>query len=159
MRAMMIALCLVFAAACGDDAASVNPMSGMWIFVGGDIFNDSCNYTDSPVDPDGEFSVTNNGNNTLTIDTGGDEMFQCTLSGANFNCPERKEVDIEIPLVDAVFHVNVSAEGSFQSDTSASGHETANITCTGADCEAAAATAGITIPCSYSQYFAANHSG
>lgn len=159
MRYMMIALCLVFAVACGDDGTSVNPMSGMWIFVGGDMFDDACNYSDTPVDPDGTFSVSNNGNGTLTIDTGGDEMFQCTLSGADFNCPERKEVDIDASPLDAVVHVTVTAEGTFQSDISATGHETAHITCEGADCAAAAAAVGITLPCSYSQRFTANHSG
>jgi hypothetical protein len=53
--------------------------------------------------------------------------------------------------------MHVSITGSFSSDTEMSGHQTANVTCVGADCATVAATGGLSgFPCSLSQNFTAS---
>jgi hypothetical protein len=149
------------AAACGDGGSgpgSTNPPTGTWHFNGGSVTDDTCEYPDPPTDPDGDFTITNNGDGTFTVDEAdGTRMFDCTLSGSSFSCPDRLYEDIDAAPLAATVHVHVRATGSFSSDTQASGRETADVSCDGADCAAVAAYAGISaFFCSYSQDFTAS---
>jgi hypothetical protein len=163
MRNMMIALaaCLALAlASCDGDGngnGGVDPTTGVWLYSPGSVFDDTCEYPDPPTDPTGEFTLTNNGDGTFTVDDG-DNVFDCTLSGSNFNCPERRTEEHDASPLDAVATVHVSIEGSFSSDTDMTGHQTANATCVGADCADAAAAVGMAgFPCSLSQNFTASY--
>jgi hypothetical protein len=143
----------------GSGGGSADPPSGTWHFNGGSVVDDTCGYPSPPTDPDGDFTITNNGDSTFTVDEAdGTRMFDCTLSGSSFNCPDRLYEDIDASPLTAVVHVHVRATGSFSSDTQASGRETADVTCDGADCASVASYAGISaFPCSYSQDFTASY--
>jgi hypothetical protein len=147
---------------CGDDGSGggdPDPESGTWIFTGGEIVDDSCEYPDPPQEPDGNFTLLNNGDGTFTVDADdGDRLFDCTQTGSTFNCPDRLYEDIDLSPLSGTVHIHVRATGSFASDTHASGRETADVSCTGADCATAAAAVGVTFPCSYSQDFTAEFS-
>lgn len=154
---VLVMMALIFFG-CGDDdggTTDIQPTTGLWDFNAGDIFDDDCEFTDPPADPDGVFSLTNNGDGTLSIDTDGAEPFECTLNGADFTCPSRLQEEISETGVDAVVTVNVNAQGTFDSNEAASGYQTAEFTCTGADCTDVEAQYNVSFPCSYSQYFSA----
>jgi hypothetical protein len=156
-----LALFLVIAASsCGGDgggSGSINPTSGVWFFNAGTVTSDTCNYSDTPVDPSGNFQLTNNGDGTLLITPDdGTDPFTCTLSVPSMNCPDRADVDIDSAPLAAVFHVHATLQAAFSSDTAMSGSQTANITCDGAQCDMAAEMIGITVPCSYTQSFTAS---
>lgn len=162
MRNVMIALaaCLALVlASCGGDGdgnGGVSPTTGVWLYAPGSVFDDTCEHPDPPTDPTGEFTLTNNGDGTFTVDDG-DNVFECTLSGSSFNCPERLTEEVDATPLDGVVSVHVSITGSFSSDTDVSGHQTANVTCVGADCATVATAGGISgFPCSLSQNFTAS---
>lgn len=156
MMALAACLALVLASCGGDGNGGVDPTTGVWLHSPGSIFDDACEYPDPPTDPTGEFTLTNNGDGTLTVDDG-EHVFDCTLSGSSFNCPERSRDDYDASPLDAVATVLISVAGSFSSDTEMSGHQTANATCVGADCAAAATAIGMAgFPCSVSQNFTAS---
>ncbi|MBW2261611.1 MAG: hypothetical protein JRG91_06520 [Deltaproteobacteria bacterium] len=160
MRLLAIALAASFVAAgCGSDGnggGTINPNSGTWLFVPGSIVDDTCEYADPPTDPSGDFAMLSTGDGTFTVNDG-DVVFDCTVSGSAFNCPERLTETIDASPLDAIVSVHVSITGTFSSANAASGRQTANVTCVGADCAAAGAAVGVTFPCSVSETFTATN--
>jgi hypothetical protein len=128
------------------------------VYTPGSIVDDVCEYPDPPTDPNGEFTITSTGDGTFTVDDGG-VLFDCTVSGSAFNCPERLTEEIDANPLDAVVSVHVSVTGTFSSSSASSGRQTANVTCVGTQCADAATYAGITgFPCSVSETFTAEFS-
>ena len=120
------------------------------------IVDDTCEYPDPPTDPDGNFTIVSTGEGTFTVDDG-DVLFDCTVSGSAFNCPERLTETIDASPLDAIVSVHVSITGTFSSANAASGRQTANVSCVGADCATAGAAVGVTFPCSVSETFTATN--
>jgi hypothetical protein len=163
MKIILTTLALFFmiaASSCGGDGngnGSANPTSGTWYFTPGAVSSDTCNYSDTPVDPSGNFQLQNNGDGTLLLTpSDGTPAFTCSLSGSSLSCPDRAVEDIDATPLAAVFHIHATAQATFSSDTAMSGSQTANVTCDGAQCAMAATAVGITLPCSYTQSFTAS---
>lgn len=163
--AMATASCLVLAlSGCGGDGdgGTINPTTGIWLFVPGDVFDNSCEITDPPTDPVGDFTITSTGEGTFTVNDG-TNVFDCTVSGSSFDCPRRSVETIDgNPYYDAVGDIQISVHGTFQSATEASGHQTGHLSCTGTDCDNAEmlALAGVSgFPCEVSERFTASYTG
>ncbi len=141
---------LAFLLGCGDDGAAIEPASGTWGYLEGDIFDDTCHYGDPTTSPMGTFQLVNNRDGTMTITPPGEPSFACTLSAASFTCPDRADSVTPVPTMDASVHLHVSAYGTFSSPTAAAGHQRVDATCAGTQCAAAGALAGVTFPCGFS---------
>ncbi|HLT39650.1 MAG TPA: hypothetical protein VK034_25380 [Enhygromyxa sp.] len=160
LQALTIACAVLLTFACGDGAggSDIEPRSGTWDFMGSDPVDDTCGLPDLYTDPPGQFELTNNGDGTITVDDS-ENVFDCTLDGSSFSCPERAagENDVGGPFgLDAVVEYTITATGSFSSDTAMSGRQTIEIVCVGADCAAVEATVGVTTPCGWAQDFTAS---
>ncbi len=164
MRSAVVKLVLILATAlplaCGDLSsgdALADPRSGTWSFAGSPPVDDSCGLEDLYVDPPGTFTLTNNGDQTFTIDDG-ENVFDCELEGANFSCPERltgsEPISPEL-MLDAVVEYTVGVSGTLSSDTQMSGRQQVEIVCVGADCAAVEMLVGVTTPCGWAQDFSA----
>ena len=78
------------------------------------------------------------------IPNDGSAPFTCTLNGSAYNCPERAAATLDLrPQVDALITMRATAQGTFTSDTRATGSQDATATCAGTQC----AAAGVTFPC------------
>lgn len=168
--AIAVAAALVFGCGADDEAggtggagsgggatgpgSSVQPVSGLWDYMDGGIFENSCGTDSVYTDPDTIFQLTSDDSGSFTVEQGSEPDFQCTLDGLEFICPSRLSNDTPIPGADAVLRGNVRIEGEFVDARSMSGRQTADITCEGADCAFAPAL-GLTLPCSYSVDFSA----
>ncbi|MBN1770435.1 MAG: hypothetical protein JXB32_04170 [Deltaproteobacteria bacterium] len=157
MRFAMLAIGLVLG--CDDGGSPIEPVSGSWGYLEGDLFDDGCHYGDPATSPMGTFRLVNNGDRTMTITTTGDPPFSCTLDGASYACPDRASSDVPVPTLDATLHLHVAAYGTFSSPTATAGHQTVVATCTGTQCDLAAAAAGVTLPCNFSVRYTASRVG
>ena len=120
----------VIATALALGACGPEPATGTWVFINGDVITNTCNFDDAQI-AEGNFSITNNGNDTFTVDPqDGTDAFLCTMDGADFICPERLQDSFS--AFGATVTIRVSASGFFDSDTFASGRQEANVTCSGA---------------------------
>ena len=145
--------------ACADGGGSdIEPRSGTWDFSGSAPTDDTCGYPDLYTDPPGNFVLENNGDGTFTV-TAGENVFDCTLDGDNFSCPERLYGENDVGAaagLDAVVHYTVSVSGSFSSDSAMSGRQAFEIVCEGADCATVEAAVGVMTPCGWAQDFTAS---
>ena len=133
----------------GPGGTPIQPVAGAW------------SYSDTPVSDTCPGNVDTQEAGTFAIDqvaaTGfrivpndGTDPFDCTLSGAGFDCPDRiKTVDDLHPDLDAVITVHGAVNGTFSSSGTGTGSQHANATCVGTDCNAA----GNVFPCSASVTF------
>lgn len=153
-RARLVVLSSLFAAAChGSD---VDPKSGTWDFVEGEELENSCG---SMLDlASEEFELTANNDGTFTIDTPEVQgPFPCEIDGDEFECPDRL-LRLSIGL-DARIEVRSRDVGVFMSTTSASGVRSADVTCSGTQCQQAAAILGGTVPCARAIAFTVEFKG
>ena len=155
-RFAILALGLVLGCDDGGDGTPIEPTSGVWGYLEGDIFDDSCRYADPVTSPMGTFTLTNHGDRTVSITPTGEAAFACTISGASFTCPDRSNSDIPGAPLDATVHLHVTAYGTFSSPTAATGHQRVDATCTGTQCDLAAAAVGVTFPCGFSVRYSAS---
>lgn len=119
--------------------------------------DDTCGLTELYVDPPGQFTLTDNGDGSITINDS-QNQFDCQIDGSDFVCPERASGtnDVGAPyMLDAVVHYTIRALGSFSSNAQMSGRQTIVITCEGADCGTVEAVVGVTTPCGWAQDFTA----
>ncbi len=154
---LFVSMSLVFSlAACGDDddGAAGDPSSGIWNYADNGIQDNTCGTDDVYSDPDTTFELSNKGNGTFTVDYNTDALFECTLSGSSFECPERLYSEIPVPSIGVTLKYQASIKGTFSSDTRASGTQRMDITCEGAGCNLAG-TLGYTLPCYYTADFTA----
>jgi hypothetical protein len=157
MRRLLLTLPLALVPACEEE--TIQPESGPWTYVEGETFDDTCGYADAPTSPMGTFTIANPGGGTFTVTAGADPPFACTLSGSRFSCPDRLDNEIPLSGLDAVVHIHVGAFGTFSSSRAAAGYQRADASCSGADCDVAAAVAGVTWPCAFSVRFTATFAG
>jgi len=151
-------LCAILAAACSEEGEEVaNPPSGVWEYTDDGFGENTCGTVDLQKDPDTTFMLTNNGDGTFTVhqETYGD--FECTITGMEFECPERLAIDqdVENPpgTVVATLKYQVSIEGTFSMDTAASGEQIVTIECEGDACSLAPDIIGVELPCTYEILF------
>jgi hypothetical protein len=151
---------IVFLLAIGAVGCGVSPTSGDW------------NYTDqTPTgcgsgaqylrDSDGNFTLDNNGDGTFTVDPrDGGEIFDCTLDGSSYECPERLSRTYDLDDLGAGLQgtasLRVSIEGEFDSDEDATGTQTGRLECEGSGCAVAAGQLGTSFPCSVTVDFQAS---
>lgn len=145
--------------ACAEDGGSdISPRSGTWDFYGSAPTDDTCGYPDLYTDPPGNFELENNGGGSFTV-TADENVFNCTIDGANFSCPERLYGENDVGAaagLDAVVHYTVSVTGSFSSDSELSGRQLYELVCEGADCATVEAAVMVTTPCGWAQDFTAS---
>jgi len=148
---------IVMVGGCGEP--DIEPRDGTWNFHGSDAIDDTCMFDQLSVDNPGTFALTNNGDGTFTVDDS-QNVFDCTLDGADFSCPSRlfgeQDVGTQFGL-DAIVHYNVTVTGSFSTANAMSGRQQIEIECVGADCNGLAALAMVTLPCGWAQDFSASH--
>jgi hypothetical protein len=149
---------LVVGLGCGgdDDGTPIQPTSGTWGYLEGDVVDDTCHYSARPDTGLGTFTLTNPGTGTFTITPPGETAFNCTLSGSSFTCPDRSNEDLPGAPYDATVNLHVAAYGSFSSATAASGHQRLEATCTGTQCAEVGALVGVTFPCGLSVNYTAS---
>lgn len=152
---------MLLATGCGD----ITPREGAWIHEAGAITDDTCNLgADTPTDPYGEFTIGELNGDSFRITPGSADSFSCTLlGGGDFECPDRVADGIPIDNFDATINVNVRVDGTFSSETEASGTQTFSASCEGADCSNPLFVQGIklfypntTLPCGYTIGFTAD---
>ena len=139
-------------------SSDVDPRSGVWSFSGGAPVDDTCGLEDLYVDPPGNFTLSNHGDGSFTINDG-QNAFDCELDGDAFACPERLAGTRDVGgdfMLDAVVEYTVSVTGSFASDTQMSGRQEVEIVCVGADCATVEAVVGVSTPCGWGQEFTAS---
>lgn len=153
-RALLLGL-LSAPLACGDAGSSIEPMTGTWVFVNGEVITNTC--ADEAEPGSGDFTLLNNGDGTFTIDPeDGSEAFLCTLDGADFTCPKRLQETVPVDGVDATIQIRVSAIGTLSSPRAAKGQQDAVVECTGSACGTVASLAGVTFPCEVSANYTAS---
>ena len=150
MKRFSIQVLVVFMvlAGCGEGP----PREGTWYFSEGEIIEDSCQFKDipPPTEGDGSFVLANTSATTFTIDPADDlGIFECTLTGGDFLCASRWAEDIQLSDygLEGVIHINVSVEGNFSSSFAGTGVETADVSCEGSGCAAAAIYLQSSFPC------------
>lgn len=151
-RALLLGLLLV-PLACAD---GIDPLSGKWVFLNGEVTKNTCT-SDQGEPNDGTFTLLNNGDGTFTIDPeDGSELFLCTLTDDSFTCPKRLQGSTKIDMVDATLEIRVSATGTFSSDRAAAGQQDAVVDCTGSSCALVEAAAKVTFPCEVAATYSAS---
>jgi hypothetical protein len=150
---------LLLGTACGDGGEpDVEPRDGVWSYNGGPALDDTCMLDQLSVDDPGNFTITNNGDGTFTVNDTQNE-FDCTIDGADFSCPSRLAGSDDIGAafgVDATVSYNISVAGSFSSETAMSGRQEIVVSCTGVDCTAVEALVMVDTPCGWAQEFTAS---
>jgi hypothetical protein len=136
----------------GGDVA---PRSGVWDYSEYVPSQNDCNVPGDYGNGDGGFGLTYDGGGVFTvIPNDGTDPFDCTLDGADFNCPDRatEVVDIDQSL-DATLVGQASAEGTFSDAENGTGSQTAIVDCEGADCALVESTTGADFPCTFAVDF------
>lgn len=142
----------VFLVACdGGAGGPIDPVSGSWTYVATSTDEDSCGIVPLLGMDNGEFALVNHGDGTMTIDDG-EWVFDCTLSGADFACPDRFPGGFETSGVEMA--IEGEAHGVFGSSTEAEGTQTGTASCEDSDCNMAAAMMGMSPPCTATVRFA-----
>jgi hypothetical protein len=142
MRGIGAVLVLV---ACGDGkGGDGEPRSGSWTYASTGTGTDSCGIVPLLGLDGGTFDLVNEGDGTLTIDDG-TWVFECTLTGGDFDCPDRFPGGFDRAGVQ--MEVAGEAHGTFDADDEGSGAQSGTASCADSDCEAAAATLGMSPPC------------
>ncbi len=153
------AIAVTIAHGCDDDdngaSSERNPPTGVWSYDGQGVEENTCGTEDVFEDPDTNFILTNNGDGTFTVDQGAVNDFDCTITGNNFSCPERLYGEFPVAVFDVTLSYITRINGTFSSDTAASGTQRMDIECDGAGC-GLANTFGYTLPCYYTVNFASS---
>ena len=149
MKRFALLLFAMAALACG-----IQPQSGTWKYSEYTASTNTCNSKEIISNGDGTFKLTNKGDGTFQVEPNdGTDPFPCNVTGTSFNCPERAAQEVSVRGATAKAKVIVT--GTFASATSASGTQKGTVTCTGANCDAAAKLLGITFPCTFNVKFTA----
>ena len=152
---LMCAAMASAAVGCGG----VPPQEGTWSFAETKK-TDSCHLDQASFGDGGSFTLADNGDGTFVIDPDDSEArFTCTLDGDAFECPSEVAETVTQAGIDAVLSVKVSVEGTFDSDSEASGSRTGNVTCSGSDCAQVGAYLGAQFPCQITTSFDAHAGG
>lgn len=137
----------------------IEPESGTWSYD--DQTPQGCgNGAQYLRDGDGMFALRNNGDGSFTVDPqDGGEIFDCTLDGSDYDCPERlsRTYDLEdLGVGEGTASLRVSVRGEFEASDQATGTQTGRLECSGAGCALAASQLGTTFPCNVSVDFTAS---
>lgn len=126
------------------------PEAGPWVYIDQGATENDCTFLEDLSQGAGDFVVDNPGDGTFRIVPGdGTDPFECELSaGGSYECDERFVESIAQPGIDASLDVLISADGTTTSN-SMEGDQQGRIVCEGADCGAAEALLGTTLPCSF----------
>lgn len=133
-------------------AGDVEPRSGVWDYSDYNANQNDCNVPEDYGNGGGGFGLVNNGGGSFTvIPNDGTEAFDCSLDGADFDCPDRATEEAVVDAdYDAVLIGQAVAEGTFSDSENATGSQTAEIDCEGADCGLLEAATGASFPCTLS---------
>lgn len=158
MRRLSLLALAVSLVACADpEEDRANPPSGLWAYMDGGVVQNTCGTEDIGGDPDTNFSLTNNGDGTFTVDQNNEEDFDCNIDGETFECPYRIGGSETFDEVSATINWRVRIDGSFPDDTRMIGEQTIDFTCEGAGCSNLGLI-GVTVPCNMVVAFTAEKS-
>ena len=136
--APLAALALI---ACGG----FTPMEGMWASTSVTVNSDGCGVFDEVEGIEVDMSLSDD-ESTMTFGLGEGLSVTCALENNAFDCTPLTDVQ-EIDGVDATINISQTITGSFEDEHNGMVNIAADITCEGADCEAVAAAAELTLPC------------
>jgi hypothetical protein len=129
---------------CGDSGSATDPKSGTWTYTSAGTPSDSCGIVPLLGLDNGTFELVNNGDGTLTIDDG-DWVFDCTLEGSDFDCPDRFPGGYSTSGTEIA--VDGTASGTFSTGEDATATQQGTADCEDALCTAALGLMGVTPPC------------
>lgn len=135
----------------GDGGDSVQPRTGVWRYAEYDENRNDCDLPPDYGNGNGGFGIDDlGGDRFVVIPNDGTDPFDCTLDGADFDCPDRAtEVVPAGPPYDAVLLGQARVEGTFSDPENGSGTQTAIIQCNGADCPLVELGTGVNFPCTF----------
>jgi hypothetical protein len=136
--------------ACG----TVTPMEGEWTSTSITVNEDACEYMvnedGSPVDDDSlavDMSLNEDGT-VMTFDLGDGATVDCALEKGEFDCTSMDQnMDLNEQGMDAVLTISQMFSGSFSDEHNGTLNLVINATCEGSACDAVAAGAELTLPC------------
>ena len=150
--AVLVAFSAGMMMGCGDDFDG--PNSGTWFYAEVSPVENDCNLPEDQFAA-GEFSIENNDDGTFTVDPeDGNPAFECTLSGSDFDCPERIAGSYSTQGSTATWRAD--AEGSFSDASRMTGTQSGQVTCEGSGCALAEAALGASFPCQLEVDFVAS---
>jgi hypothetical protein len=130
------------------DTDVAGPAEGVWWYDEGAMVQDDCDLR--VLMGDGNFSITNNGDDSFTIQPFKDVLpFDCTLVEKDYSCPSQPSTSYDLGHLGltATMTVDIGSTGTFPSWSEMEGELEGQFACTGADCERAAQMMDIPFPC------------
>jgi hypothetical protein len=133
-------------------SASITPQAGRWYYDETTPVSTTCPASIDQGQASGDFAIDQaSATGFRIIPDDGTAPFQCTTSGAGFDCPNRAAASRDYrPAVDAVVTVHATVDGSFTAAIRATGRQNATVTCVGSGC---ASLAGSALPCQFTVDF------
>jgi hypothetical protein len=151
---LTLAICLLPSvpgrSAHADEAAPVEPATGLWKYSEFGATTNTCKSKEVVSNGNGTFVLSKNQDGSLTIQPGdGSDAFQCTVKGADFDCPDRAALsyDLHASGVDAVLKGKGIAKGQFIDAKHMTGQQIATFECHGSACILAAMALHTSFPC------------
>jgi len=146
---------------CGGGVLIV-PLVGAWEFTEGTIVTDTCKITPVPSEGNGTFQLATKVGGFTIDPQDGSPLFDCAQVGNTYTCPSRLSATVDLGaqsggLLSGTLKVNVKLGGSLTTDSATTGVETADVSCEGSGCSAAASYFSTAFPCMVSRNYAANH--
>lgn len=141
-----------------DGGGSLVPRDGLWSYSEFNAIVDQCNSGQLITNGAGNFLLVYNGNRTFTVTPAdGSSAFDCTLTGADFTCPDRAAAveDFTTSGFDAILTLNVAVSGTFSDAETMTGQQQGTANCVGTACGGLAGFLGTTFPCSVTVDFTA----
>lgn len=120
------------------------PLPGEWVYVTGELVENSCDLSEADVVPVGTFYVRDDGD-LLTFSDGSSDTFTCSLDGQSFTCDDEPPFEIVL-TANATLVVALRIDGTFESARAGSATQTLDGACEGSDCAFAGAI-GLEFPC------------
>jgi hypothetical protein len=137
---------------CGGEA----PTPGIWQYDELATASNTCNYEGVESNGNGGFRLVDEGDGAYRVDPAdGSDPFECTLDGDELSCPKRAAQTLSIAGVDATLSIKVTATATVEAADAMSGTQNGTVTCSGSDCDAAAASVGASFPCTFELDFVA----
>ena len=124
----------------------VQPKAGGWHYAETTPISSTCP-ANTPTGANGNFVIDQvTAASFHVVPNDGTAPFTCTLSGGQFDCPDRAAATEDYrPQVDAVLTAHATADGTLTSTTRATGRQRATVSCAGTQCDALGPN---TFPCS-----------
>ena len=137
----------------GSTRVPVVPDEGVWAYTNEGLVSSTCGES-VYFDPDAAFVIYDATDEGFTIEAG-DDVFPCTLDGAQLSCATRHSETLTLPMTDTVIGWNIRVDGELSAPNRMAGTQTFSVDCSGALCSLAPQALGFGLPCAWSVAFSA----